>query len=360
MHLISKLNLLLYSSLALAACGGGGGNSNSGGTTPVVTIDDSKLVPGCFSASGSNPLLTTGSQFSNANWNDPSVIKVGNSYVMYAAADINFSQDIKIYRLTSTDGDNWTLNPTSAVLSKATGPTDWDRKSVETPSVVFFNGQYHMFYTAYPVSLSIVSDYKIGHATSDDGISWTRDTSYLLAPTDPLNVVPDLSFDQYLIAEPGAVVFNGKLYVYFTASGADFDLQTTLETIGVISSSDGINWSSPLQVLKPDQTLYPRVTYRGYSTPSAVVINNRMHLFYDVAEDPFVQTKIHHAVSDDGISNFVQDNQEIFDRNMFSITTSEINGPSPLLDGTQLKLYFAGRVGLDLSIALSNCELASP
>jgi len=279
---------------------------------------------------------------------------------MYASADTNFAQDIKIYRLTSSDGDNWTLDPTSAVLSKATGPTDWDRKSVETPSVVFFKGEYHMFYTAYPVSLSIVSDYKIGHATSVDGISWTRDATYLLAPTDPLNVVPDLSFDQYLIAEPGAVVFNGKLYVYFTASGADIGVNTTLETIGVISSSDGVNWSPPLQVLKPDQTLYPRVNYRGYSTPAAVVINNKMHLFYDVAEDPFLQTKIHHAVSDDGISNFVQDNQEIFDRSMFAITSSEINGPSPLLDGTKLKLYFAGRVSLDLSIALSNCDLSSP
>jgi len=72
-----------------------------------------------------------------------------------------------------------------------------------------------------------------------------------------------------------------------------------------------------------------------------------------------VQTKIHHTVSDDGISNFVQDNQEIFDCNMFAFTSSEINGPSPLLDGTQLKLYFAGRVSLDLSIALSNCNLAS-
>jgi len=59
-----------------------------------------------------------------------------------------------------------------------------------------------------------------------------------------------------------------------------------------------------------------------------------MHLFYDVAEDPFVQTKIHHAVSNDGVTNFVQDNQEVFDRSMFSFTTSEINGPSSLLDGT--------------------------
>jgi len=135
-------------------------------------------------------------------------------------------------------------------------------------------------------------------------------------------------------------------------------VNTTLETIGVISSSDGIVWSSPLQVLKPDQTLYPRVNYRGYSTPAAVVINNKMHLFYDVVENPFVQTKIHHAVSVDGISNFVQDNQEIFDRNMFAFTSSEIIGPSPLLDGTQLKLYFGGHVGLDLSIALSNCDLS--
>jgi len=347
-----RLILVLFLSLALTACGGG---NNSG-----VTIDDSKLVPSCFSASGSNPLLTTGSQFANANWNDPSVIKVGNSYVMYASADINFSEDIKIYRLTSSDGDNWTLNPTSAVLSKATGLTDWDRKSVETPSVVFFNGTYHMFYTGYPISLNDVSDYKIGHATSADGINWTRDATYLLAPTDPLNILPDLSFDQYLVAEPGAVVFNGKLYVYFTASGADIGVNTTLETIGVIISSDGVNWSSPQQVLKPDQTLYPRVNYRGYSTPAAVVINNKMHLFYDVAEDPFLQTKIHHAVSDDGITNFVQDAQEIFDRSMFAFTSTEIISPSPLLDGTQLKLYFAGRVGLDLSIALSSCDLASP
>ena len=356
MHLVLKLNPVLLLILALAACGGGG---NSGVAPPGVTIDNSKLVPSCFSASGSNPLLTTGSQFGGANWNDPSVIKVGDSYVMYASADTNFSQDIKIYRLTSSDGNNWTLNPASAVLSKATGPTDWDRKSVETPSVVFFNGKYHMFYTAYPVSLGIVSDYKIGHATSVDGISWIRDATYLLAPTDPLGA-PDLSFDQFLVAEPGAVVFNGKLYVYFTASGADISVNTTLETIGVISSSDGVNWSLPMQVLKPDQALYPPVNYRGYSTPAAVVINNKMHLFYDVAEDPFVQTKIHHAVSDDGVSGFVQDNQEIFDRSMFAITTSEINGPSPLLDGTQLKLYFAGRVDLDLSIALSECDLASP
>jgi len=55
MYLIFRLNLVLFLSLALTTCGG---------TTSGVAIDDSKLVPSCFSASGSNPLLTTSSQSS--------------------------------------------------------------------------------------------------------------------------------------------------------------------------------------------------------------------------------------------------------------------------------------------------------
>ena len=342
--------------LMFTACGGSSSSPQPQTQNPLV--DDAKLVPGCFATSGNNPLLTTNSYFADSNWNDPSVLKISNTYIMYASADINFSQDIKIYRLTSSDGNNWSLNPSTAVFTKSAGITDWDRKSVETPSVVFFQNKYHMFYTAYPTSLNIVTDYKIGHATSIDGISWTRDASYLLAPTDPLGAI-NLEFNQLAVAEPGAVVFNNKLYVYFTAIGADLGVNTTLQTIGLVTSDDGVNWSTPVQVLKPDQTLYPRVSYNGYSTPDAVVINSKVHLFYDVAEDPFKQTKIHHAVSDDGITNFAQDNQAIFDRNMFAFTSDEIQSPAPLLDGTSLKLYFSGHTGLDLSIALSNCDLSN-
>lgn len=356
-----KRNLKFYSILLgitvmLSACGGGGtGDDNSGSGA----IDVSKLNANCFVPSPFNPLLTTNSQFSNANWNDPSVIKIGDTYIMYASADTNFSGDIKIYRLTSSDGINFTLNPSTAVFSKASGPADWDRKSVETPSVVFFNNQYHMFYTAYPTSLNIVTDYKIGHATSDDGITWTRDASYLLAPNDPLNTSPNLSFDQYVVAEPGALVFNNKLFVYFTAQGADIGVGSTLFTIGMINSDDGVNWSPPSQVLRPDQGLYPRAAYHGYSTPAALEINGKAYLFFDVAEDPFVQSKLHYAVSNDGINAFVEHPQEIFDRSMFDYTSTQIRAPSPLLDGDSLKLYFAGNNVLDLSIALSSCDLSS-
>ena len=90
--------LLILGFLGLTACGGsgGGGDSSSGGgsgnNTPV--IDESKITANCFTASSSNPLLTTGSGFTDANWNDPSVLKVGSSYIMYASADTN-SFDLK-------------------------------------------------------------------------------------------------------------------------------------------------------------------------------------------------------------------------------------------------------------------------
>lgn len=339
----------------LAACGGGGENM-----APAAgqDTDENKLVAGCFVVNASNPLLGTNSEFLGANWNDPSILKIGARYIMYASADTNFSQDIKIYRLTSTDGVSWSLDPATPVFEKASSPTDWDRKSVETPSVVFFNNLYHLFYTAYPVELSDVLSYKVGHATSPDGITWTRDASYLLEPTNPTGT-PNLDFNQFVTAEPGAVVFNNRLYVYFTAIGADSGVGTTLQSIGMISSDDGVNWSAPIQVLQPDQILYPRTSYMGYSTPDAIVINNKVHLFYDVAEDPFKQTKIHHAVSADGETNFVEDNQALFNHSLFAFSVDGINGPSPLLDGTTLNLYFAGHTGFDLSIALATCDLTA-
>jgi predicted GH43/DUF377 family glycosyl hydrolase len=277
---------------------------------------------------------------------------------MYASADNNFDQDIKIYRLTSSDGLNWSLNPTSAVLSKGTGSGDWDRKSVETPAVIFFQNQYYMFYTGYPTTQSDATSYKIGYATSSDGITWTK-KSMLLAPTSPLTA-PNLDFNQYIVAEPAPVVFNGKIYLYFTAVGANVSVGTTLQTIGLVESADGNSWSSPSQVLIPDQTLYPRGSnWKGYSTPHAVVLDNKMNLFVSVVTDsPFSQVKIHRIVSENGKNNWVHDSKEIYDKSKFSWTSNQIRSASVLLNGTDLFLWFAGDASVnDLGIGQAHCKL---
>jgi len=303
---------------------------------------------------------------SGSDWNDPSVIKVGSQYVMYASSDNNFDLNIAIYRLVSNDGLHWALSPSSPVFQADPNPAAWDHRAVETPDVVYFNGQFHLFYTAYPVTHTDAYSYKIGHATSADGITWVRDASYIVAPNDPTNPAPspilNPSFNQWISAEPAAVVFQNKIYLYFTAVGANLGLGTTLQVIGLTTSSDGITWSAPQSVLEPDQALYPRATWIGYSTPMAAVLNGQMHLFFDVAQDatqvtPWKQLRIHHASSADGITGWTHDSSAIFSQSDFTWTSNEIRSPFTLLDGTSLFLWFAGDDGATLGIGASKCAL---
>lgn len=295
-----------------------------------------------------NPLIQTDSLFSGSNWNDPHVLHDGTQFVMYASASKNFDFNIKIYRLVSQNGIHWTLSPSTAVLERSA--TGWDSVSVETPAVVHYAGEYHMFYTGYNGQYFESQYYRIGHATSNDGIAWVKDSTFLLGPTDPAGPV-NLDFHQFVVGEPGPVVFNNKLYLYFTAVGGNVGVGTTLQVIGLMTF-DGVTLTPPVPVLEPDQSLYPRSTYFGYSTPNAIVRDGKMHLYFDVAEDPFKQVKIHHAVSADGISNWVQDTTSILNREDFAWTAEEILAPSPILFNNWLYLYFSGHASGNLGIGL--------
>jgi len=320
--------------------------------------DYTKLIPGCFSASAANPVLTRNSQLSGSDWNDPSVLKIGNQFVMYASSDQNFDFNIAIYRLVSNDGISWTLSPATPVFQADPNPAAWDHRAVETPSVVFFNGNYHLFYTGYPSTHTDSYSYKIGHATSSDGITWTRDASYVLAPNDPYNTTPNLTFNQWITAEPGAVVFQNKIYLYFSAVGANLSVGTTLQVIGLTTSSDGVTWSAPQSVLEPSQSVYPRSTWLGYSTPQATILNRKVHLFFDVVQaSPWKQLRIHHASSETGDGQWLQDSSSHFSQNQFPWISNEVRAPTVLLDGTSLSMWFAGDDGATLGIGQASCSL---
>jgi predicted GH43/DUF377 family glycosyl hydrolase len=347
--------ILYVGILILSGCHPGGSNS------PVVAgIDYNKISPDCYVTDAANPILEKGDLLTNATWNDPHVMKVGSQYLMYASADNNFDQDVGIYRLISNDGKSWSLSPNTPVLEKSSGAADWDRKSVETPAVVKFNNKWYLFYTGYPVSQSDATSYQIGYATSNDGISWTKQSAIL----SPSGV--NMDFHEFIVAEPAPVVFKNKIYLYFTALGANASVGTTLQTIGLITSSDGVNWTAPEKVLEPDQQQYPRNSnWKGYSTPNAIVMDNKVHLYFDVVTDtPFEQVKLHHAVSSNGISAWIQDSQEIFDRSEFSPWADvSLRSPSVVLDGKILRLYFAGNgdtsafPDVPMGIGLASCHL---
>jgi hypothetical protein len=307
-------------------------------------LDLSKLSASCFQG-GTKPELSLDTPFSGADWNDPHVLKVGEQYWMYASSNhgISSATPVQIYRFTSTDAASWALDPPDPVFEVGAGQA-WDRGGTETPAVAFFGGQYHLFYTGYPDPHGTESPFhfRLGHAVSADGVSWVRDETFLLAPTDPAP-----SFYQYLIGEPAPVVFQGKLHLYFTAVGVDSMLANTLQVIGLITSEDGKTWSSPSLALRPDQSVYPRASnWVGYSTPNAVVLGDQVHLFVDVANDhsdsTWAQEALHHAWSPDGLAGWTQDAAPLRQKADFPWTKREIRSPAALLDGDTLRLYFAG------------------
>lgn len=142
-------------------------------------IDPSRLTAACILENlEPEPQLTRGTGFEGSDWNDPHVLDDGDGgFVLYASSDQRFNGDIALWRLRSSDGGTWALDPEDPVLEASAEEGAWDHRAVETPSVVQFQGKYHLFYTAYPETYEDVTSFAIGHATSDDGVAWTRDTA---------------------------------------------------------------------------------------------------------------------------------------------------------------------------------------
>lgn len=365
--LLAGLIFLVSIGILFQNCGGSKSSSNSTNVNQgnQDQLDFTKLKPSCY-VGQSSPIIELNSHLPNIIWNDPHVLQFNSGYAMFVSGGPTSSTDVKIYRLLTSEVSSWTLSPATPVLQKSTSISAWDNAGVETPSVVYFRNKYYMFYTGYTDQTS-VSTYKIGYATSTDGVTWTKATNYLLAPTAPNSGTANLDFNQYIVAEPGAVVFNDKLYLYFSAYGYHSSVSNPMKTIGLVTSSDGVSWSTPAMVISPDQTLYPRSqNWIGYSTPQPIVMNGEMHMYVDVANDSsgWRQTRIHHLVSADGVSGWTHDSVEIFNTSSFSWTSHEIRSPSPFLLGTQLYMWFAGHnnsnvlaTDFRIGIGVSRCDL---
>ncbi len=316
------------------------------------------INPSCFKPVPSNPLFQNDSHFENSAWNDPSVLYANGEFTMYASSRTEDGDDVAIYRLVSKDGIKWDLSPRTPVLKHS--ESGWDKKSVETPSVVLFKGQYHMFYTGYDTGHTDVFNYKIGHAVSSDGIQWTRVGGPIAASTAPKASEPNFDFNQFIVAEPGALATADTIYVYFSAVGANKDVNASLQTIGLMASQDGQSWTQPVSVMAPEQSVYPRSSgVVGFSTPAPIQIGNEVHLFTDVAREipGWTQIKLHHAVSRDGIAGWVQDQSAIHSYGDFPWAQAEIRSPAPVLVGNDLYLYYAGHTDGNLGIGLSICHL---
>jgi hypothetical protein len=293
-----------------------------------------------------NPVIKAGDFRNKGLWNDPSVLRENGRYIMYLTTSVQepFQPPVLPFRAVSPDALQWRLEPDVPLLSPAGTPF----VSLETPSVVVFHGQYHMYLTGiYPAGT--VPPMALCHAVSADGITWTLDPQPLLTATGNVE-----DWNGYLVGEPGAVVVDDRIFLYFSAVGArPGGVPPQSQTIGLVTSQDGVNFDLPRIVLRQADTYPPEKGFVGYSSPSAFVLDDGIHLVVSVAayqknaNPEWQQVALQHAVSPNGETGFVQAPQPVFTRNDFSWTSGEILAPAALVDEGKVKLWFAGHVAVN-------------
>ena len=145
---------------------------SNGADIYMATSSDGGLTWTC--ANSGSPVLTRGG---SGDWDDTrvmsaSVIKESStSYKMWYVGR-NAATQYAIGYATSTDGVSWAKSGSNPVLTVGNAAA-WDSQYVREPSVLNVGGTYHMWYSG----TAVWPFFHIGHATSPDGFTWTKDGS---------------------------------------------------------------------------------------------------------------------------------------------------------------------------------------
>ena len=127
----------------------------------------------------------------------------------------------------SNDGISWTIHSTP-VLSPRSG--NWDNYSLEGPCVIREGGLYKMWYTAGGPN---AYQYKIGYATSTDGINWSR-------LDNPVFESAPNNWEIDGVAWCSVIPFGLSYKMWYV--GYNISFIPGIENIGFATSVDGISW----------------------------------------------------------------------------------------------------------------------
>ena len=172
-----------------------------------------------------NPVLNLGGP---GAWDDysifgPSVLSEDGTYkIWYNGSD---GSNDRIGYATSTDGIVWTKYGGNPVLDLG-APGEWDDFRLIFSFVLFEDGMYKMWYTG-----GDGSNYRIGYATSTDGIVWTK-----YANNPVLDLGASGEWDNHWVYA-SSVLFEDGTYKMWYSGHDGYNVR-----IGYATSPDGIAW----------------------------------------------------------------------------------------------------------------------
>ncbi len=216
-----------------------------------------------WTKSPSNPVLDLGA---SGSWEDthvthPTVLYDGTKYHMwYSGLD---GGNYRIGYASSSDGITWVKYSGNPVLDWGP-PGSWDDSRVDVPMVIYDGTTFQMWYSG-----NDGSRFRIGYASSSDGTTWFK------SATNPvLDLAPWGSWDDYHVYSP-SIIYDGITY-YMWYSGHD----GSNWRIGTATSFDGITWTK--DITNPLLDIGPPGSWEdvGVHSPTVLYIGESYHMWY--------------------------------------------------------------------------------
>jgi predicted GH43/DUF377 family glycosyl hydrolase len=173
-----------------------------------------------------NPVLSPSQTWEAAGIIAGDVISDSGVYKMWYTG-LDNSGVFRVGYATSPDGVAWTKHTGNPVLDVGTAGS-WEDEDVVRPTIIKEGSTYHMWYRGYDGVTS-----RIGHATSPDGLTWTRD-----AANPVLDVGLPGAWDWLHVYAPSVVTYNGVYLLWYSGETLPPSWQT-----GYALSADGSNWT---------------------------------------------------------------------------------------------------------------------
>ncbi len=249
-------SIILALSLAILA---------AAGSDPFLTLSWNRI--------GNAPVLQVGPA---GSWDSfyviaGPVVVVGGIYrMLYTGSSGSGAYSIGL--ATSTDGLNWTKNPTNPVITYG-----------QSPAVLYEDGQFRMWYTT-PDRSSII------YATSQNGVTWN------VSATNPA-LFAGPGWDASFISA-GAVLHNATGYYLYYEGSSDFRVFQG----GLATSQDGLHWmKDPRNPVMPANLSGSWDS--DYIAPSSIIDTGTTRVIWYVGgtTGSGYQWRIGIAVSEDGI-----------------------------------------------------------
>ena len=179
-----------------------------------------------------NPVLSAGGAWEGHIVFKPWVIHDGSEYKMwYIGTDV--SNTNRIGYATSTDGIHWNKYSGNPVLDVGAQGT-WDEKGVGGPTIMKVGSTYELFFAG---SDGVTT--QIGHATSSDGIHWTKD-----AANPVLNNGAPGSWSWTEAYAPDLVQAGGAYLLFYSGGALPGSPLPDVHQTGYAVSSDLSHWNS--------------------------------------------------------------------------------------------------------------------